>query len=206
MSHLSVCLPFYTNFIFQVDGPPAEGSQKGETSRPPSILKKSMLKSMSTGSVDKGGEGKPQVRTTSPIPEDPREDDAAKSPPGKTVNVKAPEAKKVPEIREPPKEGDQKEEEEKKKKEEEEKKKKEEERKKKEEEEKKKKEAEEKKKKEEEEKKKKEAEEKKKKEEKKPESSDPPPKPAPQEDTAPVATTKLRGKSKATGQIMGGWI
>nr|XP_003705368.1 PREDICTED: transient receptor potential protein [Megachile rotundata] len=174
-----------------------ESSQKGsvrsgaEPARP--ILKKSLLKSISSGSVDKGAaaEAKPEIRAPSPIPEDPREDEASKSPKGKAAPPK-PEAKK---------EEDKKpsEDEEKKKKEEEEKKKKE-------EEEKKKKEEEEKKKKEEEEKKKKEEEKKKKEEEKKTEEKKEAPKPAPQEENVPVATTKLRGKSKATGQIMGGWI
>ncbi|XP_044594213.1 transient receptor potential protein [Cotesia glomerata] len=88
---------------------------------------------------------------------------------------------------------------------EEKKKKEEEEKKKKEEEEKKKKEEEEKKKKEEEEKKKKEKEEEKKKDEQ-------PPAPAktvpdkPKVERPPEAETKARGKSKATGKVMGGWL
>ncbi|XP_033338416.2 transient receptor potential isoform X2 [Megalopta genalis] len=59
----------------------------------------------------------------------------------------------------------------------------------------------------EEKKKKKEEEEKKKKEdEAKKKEAGGAAKAAPHEDNVPVATTKLRGKSKATGQIMGGWI
>ncbi|KAK9297020.1 hypothetical protein QLX08_009119 [Tetragonisca angustula] len=165
-----------------------EGSQKsvrivGEAPSGRPVLKKSLLKSISSGSVDKAGEkaGGAEVRAPSPIPEDPREDNVERSPPGKAALAKKPSDAK-PSSQE---QGDKKasaDDEEKKKKEEEE------ERKKKEEEEKKKKEEEEKKK-EEEEKKKKET-----------------PKPAPREDNVPVATTQLRGKSKATGQIMGGWI
>ncbi|XP_034190948.1 transient receptor potential [Osmia lignaria lignaria] len=183
----------------------SQGSQQGsirsgaESVRP--ILKKSLLKSISSGSMDKAAaaDGKPEIRAPSPIPEDPREDDASKSPQAKAVLAKrASERKPAPKKEEADKTG---EDEEKKKKEEEEKKKKE-------EEEKKKKEEEEKKKKEEEEKKKKEEnkeEEGKKKEENK-ESSSQASKPAPQEENVLIATTKLRGKSKATGQIMGGWI
>ncbi|KAK1119753.1 hypothetical protein K0M31_013169 [Melipona bicolor] len=176
-----------------------EGSQKsvriaGEPSIGRSALKKSLLKSISSGSMDKVGEkaGGVEVRAPSPIPEDPREDNVEKSPQGKAALVK----KSLDVKPSSQEQGDKKagtDDEEKKKKEEEERKKKE-------EEEKKKKEEEEKKKKEEEEKKKKEEEEKKK------ESSSGPPKPAPREDNVPVATTQLRGKSKATGQIMGGWI
>ncbi|KOX80578.1 Transient receptor potential protein [Melipona quadrifasciata] len=175
-----------------------EGSQKsvriaGEPSIGRSALKKSLLKSISSGSMDKVGEkaGGVEVRAPSPIPEDPREDNVEKSPQGKAALAKKPLDVK-PSSQE---QGDKKagtDDEEKKEEEEERKKKEEEEKKKKEEEEKKK---------EEEEKKKKEEEEKKKKE-----SSSGPPKPAPREDNVPVATTQLRGKSKATGQIMGGWI
>lgn len=151
------------------------------------LLKKTLLKTMSNSMEKSGGGTTPDIRTPSPIPEDPKEED-------KTTPAKKAEQPK-PSLKEEDKSA--KEDVEKKKKEEEEKKKEEEEKKKKEEEEKKKKEEEEKKKKEEEEKKKKEEEKKKK------EPKNEPPKNEPQE---PVATTKLRGKSKATGQIMGGWI
>ncbi|OAD53838.1 Transient receptor potential protein [Eufriesea mexicana] len=181
-----------------------EGSQKSvrivtEPSRATPMLKKTLLKSISSGSLEKAIEKtatietKSEVRAPSPIPEDPTEEDVGKSPKGKTIPAnKAVDPKPSPKREEGSNdktnnEGEKKEEEEEKKK--------------KEEEEKKKKEEEEKKKKEEEEKKKKEEEEKK----KKPSSSEPT-KPAPQEENVPVATTKLRGKSKATGQIMGGWI
>lgn len=150
-----------------------------------------MLKSISSGSLDKAAaaDGKPEIRAPSPIPEDPREDDVTKSPQAKAALAKrASETKPAPKKEEDNKTSDD---EEKKKKEEEEKKKKEEE---------------EKKKKEEEEKKKKKEEEEKKKKEENKESSSQASKPAPQEENVPVATTKLRGKSKATGQIMGGWI
>ncbi|CAL7952124.1 unnamed protein product [Xylocopa violacea] len=169
-----------------------------ETTRTVPILKKTLLKNISGGSLDKlaekslSVEGKPEIRAPSPIPEDPRESEssAGKST-AKTPADPKPSPRKVQEAQD-------KSDDEGKKKEEEEKKKEEEEKKKKEEEEKKKKEEEEKKKKEEEEKKKKEA-------EKTKASSSEAPKPAPVEEV-PVATTKLRGKSKATGQVMGGWI
>ncbi|XP_046814289.1 transient receptor potential protein-like isoform X1 [Vespa crabro] len=170
-------------------------------------LKKGILKSMSAGSIDKQGDkltpdGKPaELRTPSPIPEDPREDDVSKiSDEAQTSASKSGKADEGKVTQEPAKDQNV---DDGKKKEEEEKKKEEEEKKKKEEEEKKKKEEEEKKKKEEEEKKKKEEEEKKKKggtDKEVPKTS------KQQEDNVPVATTKLRGKSKATGQIMGGWI
>ncbi|PBC26701.1 Transient receptor potential protein [Apis cerana cerana] len=173
-----------------------EGPQKSvrisnEISAKP-LLKKTLLKTISN-SMEKSAGGTSEMRTPSPIPEDPKEED-------KTTK-KAEQPK--PSLKEEDKSA--KEDVEKKKKEEEEKKKKEEEEKKKKEEEEKKKKEEEEKKKKEEEKKKKEEEEKKKKEEenKKKEPKNEPPKNEPQE---PVATTKLRGKSKATGQIMGGWI
>ncbi|KZC10761.1 PREDICTED: transient receptor potential protein [Dufourea novaeangliae] len=174
----------------------------GEPVRAKLILKKSLLKSASGGSMDKdktvekvpSTEGKPEVRTPSPIPEDPREDDATKSPQGKSSATKKPT-----ETSQPKKEGEDKKKGDEKKVEGDDKNVDDEEKKKKEEEEKKKKEEEEKKKKEEEEKKKKE-------EEKKKEPGGQAAKPSPQEDNVPVATTKLRGKSKATGQIMGGWI
>nr|XP_050860313.1 transient receptor potential protein isoform X5 [Vespula vulgaris] len=161
-------------------------------------LKKGILKSMSAGSIDKQGDkltpdGKPaELRTPTPIPEDPREDDVSKIPAeAETSASKSGKADADKAAQEPAKDQNvddakKKEEEEKKKKEEDEKKKKEEEEKKKKEEEKKKKE---------EEKKKKEGTDK-----EVPKSS------KQQEDNVPVATTKLRGKSKATGQIMGGWI
>ncbi|XP_076618854.1 transient receptor potential [Colletes latitarsis] len=177
-----------------------------EPDRPVSVLKKSLLKSISSGSLDKGDKSvSVEVRAPSPIPEDPREDEAAKSPKGKAAAAKqtSQTSKKEEDAKKPTEEkkGDndeakKKEEEEKKKKEAEEKKKKEEEKKKKDEEEKKKKE---------EEKKKQEGGDKKGGDEKK-ESGSQAPKSAPPEDNVPVATTKLRGKSKATGQIMGGWI
>ncbi|XP_076686559.1 transient receptor potential isoform X2 [Andrena cerasifolii] len=175
------------------EGSKAVSRQGSEARMPPSVLKKSLLKSVSISSTDKAAEkgpSTPEVRTPSPIPEDPREDDASKSPLGKAAA-----AKRDAETKPPPKKDDAKKDDAKKddaKKGGEEKKKPE---------------AgeDEKKKKEEEEKKKKEEEEKKKKEEEK-KKKEPASKPAPQEDNVAVATTKLRGKSKATGQIMGGWI
>ena len=118
---------------------------------------------MSNSMEKSGGGTTPDIRTPSPIPEDPKEED-------KTTPAKKAEQPK-PSLKEEDKSA--KEDVEKKKKEEEEKKKEEEEKKKKEE------------------------------EKKKKEPKNEPPKNEPQE---PVATTKLRGKSKATGQIMGGWI
>ncbi|KAF3423606.1 hypothetical protein E2986_03956 [Frieseomelitta varia] len=158
-----------------------EGSQKsvriaGEVPSGRPALKKSLLKSISSGSVDKAGEkaGGAEVRAPSPIPEDPREDNVERSPPGKAALAKKPSVAKSSSQEQGDKKASTDDEEKKKKEEEEERKKKE-----------------------EEEKKNKEEEEKKKKET---------PKPAPREDNVPVATTQLRGKSKATGQIMGGWI
>ncbi|XP_026669371.1 transient receptor potential protein isoform X2 [Ceratina calcarata] len=184
----------YAKFMLSRSRPsPPEGegaAKEGEGPPKRTMLKSSLLKSMSTSSVDKGGEKAVEVRAPSPIPEDPREDE---SPQGKAATPKQPEPKPQPKPQpkpEPKKEESKVEIEDEKKKEDEEKKKKEEEEKKKKEEE------EKKKKEEEEEKKKKEREEKK-------ETSGPPPKP---QEEAPVATTKLRGKSKATGQVMGGWI
>ncbi|CAK9797380.1 Transient receptor potential protein [Anthophora plagiata] len=174
-------------------GESAKPIRTGSENRAVPLLRKSLLKSMSGGSLDKTGdkggltEGKAEVRTPSPIPEDPREEDAGKSSQGKATPAKKPAEAKSPAKKEEEDNKKPQENEEKKKKEEEEKKKKEEE---------------EKKKKEEEEKKKKEEEEKKKDSGGQSAAS----KPAPQEDNIPVATTKLRGKSKATGQIMGGWI
>ena len=157
-----------------------EGSQKsvrivGEAPSGRPVLKKSLLKSISSGSVDKAGEkaGGAEVRAPSPIPEDPREDNVERSPPGKAALAKKPSDAKPSSQEQGDKKASADDEEKKKKEEEEERQKKEEEEKKKEEEEKKKKET---------------------------------PKPAPREDNVPVATTQLRGKSKATGQIMGGWI
>ncbi|CAK9815628.1 Transient receptor potential protein [Anthophora quadrimaculata] len=178
----------------------AKPARTGSESRAVPLLRKSLLKSMSGGSLDKTGdkggltEAKTEVRTPSPIPEDPREDDAGKSSQGKATPPKKPAETKPPAKKTEEDNKKPQDDEEKKKKEEEEKKKKE-------EEEKKKKEEEEKKKKEEEEKKKKEGEEK-----KDSGGQSAASKPAPQEDNVPIATTKLRGKSKATGQIMGGWI
>ncbi|XP_031825417.2 transient receptor potential isoform X1 [Nomia melanderi] len=146
-------------------------------------LRKSVLKSLSVSSIDKDKaadktpsptDSKSDFRAPSPIPEDPREDDATKSPQGKAAA-----AKKPPDTSQK-KDGDDKKKDGGDKKQEDD---------------------EEKKKKEEEEKKKKEEEEKKKKEEEKKKKE-----PKSQEENVPVATTKLRGKSKATGQIMGGWI
>lgn len=168
-------------------------------------LKKGILKSMSAGSLDKQSDklavdGKSsEFRAPSPIPEEPREDDGKSTADGQSAAKKSQPSKAEPQAKDQNADDPKK----------------------KEEEEKKKKEEEEKKKKEEEEKKKKEEEEKKKageggakKEEKKPEDAkkDDKNKEAPKttkpaaEDNVPVATTKLRGKSKATGQIMGGWI
>ncbi|XP_060831241.1 transient receptor potential protein [Bombus pascuorum] len=168
----------------------AEGSQKSvrivtEPVHATPILKKTLLKSLSSGSLEKGGEKavSVEVRAPSPIPEDPKEGEVGNSPQGKAGLAKNPTDTKPLSEKE---EGDRKntEDEERKKREEEEKKKKE----------------------MEEEKKKKEEEKKKDEGEKKKESSSEPSKPAATEDNVPVATTKLRGKSKATGQIMGGWI
>lgn len=166
-----------------------EGSQKSvrivtEPVHAAPILKKTLLKSLSSGSLEKGGEKTVsiEVRAPSPIPEDPKEGEVGNSPQGKAGLAKNPTDTKPLSAKE---EGDRKntEDEEKKKREEEEKKKKE-----------------------IEEKKKKEEEKKKDEGGKKKESSSEPSKPAAPEDIVPVATTKLRGKSKATGQIMGGWI
>lgn len=167
-----------------------EGSQKSvrivtEPVHATPILKKTLLKSLSSGSLEKGGEKAVsiEVRAPSPIPEDPKEGEVGNSPQGKAGLAKnSTDTKPLPEKEK----GDRKntEDEEKKKREEEEKKKKE----------------------MEEEKKKREEEKKKDEGEKKKESSSEPSKPAAPEDNVPVATTKLRGKSKATGQIMGGWI
>ncbi|XP_050598746.1 transient receptor potential protein isoform X1 [Bombus affinis] len=167
-----------------------EGSQKSvrivtEPVHATPILKKTLLKSLSSGSLEKGGEKAVsiEVRAPSPIPEDPKEGEVGNSPQSKAGLAKNPtDTKPLPEKEE----GDRKntEDEEKKKREEEEKRKKE----------------------MEEEKKKKEEEKKKDEGEKKKESNSEPSKPAANEDNVPVATTKLRGKSKATGQIMGGWI
>ncbi|XP_031369378.1 transient receptor potential protein isoform X2 [Apis dorsata] len=131
------------------------------------LLKKTLLKTISTN-MEKGTTS--EMRTPSPIPEDPREEDGKNKTPAKKEHLK-------PSLN---KEEDKsaKDDVEKKKKEEEEKKK-------------------------EEEEKKKEEEEKRKNEQKNEPPKNEPPKNEPQE---PVATTKLRGKSKATGQIMGGWI
>ncbi|XP_071877482.1 transient receptor potential [Bombus fervidus] len=168
----------------------AEGSQKSvrivtEPVHATPILKKTLLKSLSSGSLEKSGEKAVsiEVRAPSPIPEDPKEGEVGNSPRGKAGLAKNPTDTKPLSEKE---EGDRKntEDEEKKKREEEERKKKE----------------------MEEEKKKKEEEKKKNEGEKKKESSSEPSKPAAPEDNVPVATTKLRGKSKATGQIMGGWI
>ncbi|XP_043491754.1 transient receptor potential protein [Polistes fuscatus] len=152
-------------------------------------LKKGILKSMSAGSIDKVGDklspdGKtPEFRAPTPIPEDPREDDVSKvSAEAQTSASKSnktdADKDKTPQ-KEPAK--DQNVDDAKKKEEEEKKKKKE-----------------------EEEKKKKEEEEKKKKKEETAKEASKPSKS--QDENVPVATTKLRGKSKATGQIMGGWI
>ncbi|XP_003402180.1 transient receptor potential protein isoform X1 [Bombus terrestris] len=167
-----------------------EGSQKSvrivtEPVHATPILKKTLLKSLSSGSLEKGGEKAVsiEVRAPSPIPEDPKEGEVGNSPQSKAGLAKNPTDTKPLSEKE---EGDRKntEDEEKKKREEEEKRKKE----------------------MEEEKKKKEEEKKKDEGEKKKESNSEPSKPAANEDNVPVATTKLRGKSKATGQIMGGWI
>ncbi|XP_068987317.1 transient receptor potential protein [Bombus flavifrons] len=167
-----------------------EGSQKSvrivtEPVHATPILKKTLLKSLSSGSLEKGGEKAVsiEVRAPSPIPEDPKEGEVGNSPQSKGGLAKnSTDTKPLSEKEK----GDRKntEDEEKKKREEEEKKKKE----------------------MGEEKKKKEEEKKKDEGEKKKESSSEPSKPAAPEDNVPVATTKLRGKSKATGQIMGGWI
>ncbi|KAG7202406.1 hypothetical protein KM043_018722 [Ampulex compressa] len=159
-------------------------------------LRKGLLKSISSGSLEKLAEKPGEVRAPSPIPEDPREDEAAKSPKTKApkaTEAKDDEAKKKDEEEKKKKEGEQKKDEKKEEKKKEEDKKEEE------------KEEGEKKKEEKKEEEKKEGE--KKKEEKKEDGKGA--KPAAQQqqdDNVPVATTKLRGKSKATGQIMGGWI
>ena len=151
-------------------------------------IKKGLLKSMSTaGSQDKGNlEAKSSVnRAPSPIPEDPREEEANKSTKSRSSEPKEPkESKKLTDSKDGSTEvksesGKELTEEEKKKKKEEE---------------------EEKKKLEEEKKKKKEEDDKRKKDTAVAKPAGPPKK------DEEATTTKLRGKSKATGQIMGGWI
>lgn len=158
------------------------GSVKKGLSKGPSIA--GIMKSASKASLEMP-DGEP--RTPSPIPEDPREHDSGKPSTSRqmsTVKDETPEEKKKRE-----EEAVKKDEEKKKEEEGKDDKKKEDEK-----DEKKKEEGKDEKKKEDE---------KKKDEEKKKE----PPKPEVNRPRADdMNTTKLRGKSKATGQIMGGWI
>ncbi|XP_015596997.1 transient receptor potential protein [Cephus cinctus] len=156
-------------------------------------IKKGLLKTMSAGSTscDKTGDKTPpldpkssEFRAPTPIPEDPREDEAGKPSPAEPPPRKDASVKQIS-TGEPSKKADENTEEDKKKKEEEENKKKD-----------------------EEEKKKKDEVEKKEEQKKEnpPGGAAAPGKPTNDQENVPVATTKLRGKSKMTGQIMGGWI